>query len=293
MDAWRLMVDEPAPGAWNMAVDEALLEAVERGEALPTLRLYRWRPAAVSLGYFQEWERAVDEAACRELGVDVVRRLTGGRAVFHDVEVTYSVTLPPGHLLAGETVMDGYRRISDALREGLRGLGVDADLARPEPTPAGQGRDALAGACFDSASRYEIEWRGRKLVGSAQLRRASGGVLQHGSIPLRFDPERTARALAPGGKGRRLLAEILASRAGSLEQALGREVPFEEVAQALTAGFARALGIAWERHPLSPFERARAEALARIRYGDDRWNRVRPSGRPGSLGQVSSSGGAR
>ncbi|WP_324716367.1 biotin/lipoate A/B protein ligase family protein [Carboxydochorda subterranea] len=278
MERWRLLVDGPGRASWNMAVDEAVLESVEHEAAPPTVRFYRWAPPAVSLGYFQEWQRAVNENACRQAGVDVVRRPTGGRAVFHHVEVTYAVMLPPGHPVAGLAVMDGYRRISEALREGLRLLGVEADLARPA-APAGQGREALAGACFDSASRYELEWRGRKLVGSAQVRRASGAVLQHGSIPIRLDPGLTAHLLAPGGRGERFLALLLGQRAGDLSRALGREPGWDEVVRALVEGLGVALRVDLEQQDLTPGERARAGSLVAERYGNPEWNRLRPSSR--------------
>lgn len=285
MERWRLIIDGPAPAARNMAVDEAMLEAAEAGGAPPTLRLYRWQPPAVSLGYFQEWERAVNEAACREAGVDVVRRPTGGRAVFHHDEVTYSVVLPPGHPMAGRTVMEGYRRISEALLAGLRRLGIEAELAQPPAVPQGRGREALAGACFDAASRYELEWRGRKIAGSAQVRRASGAVLQHGSIPLRFDADLTARLLAPGGRGERFLALMLRERAASLSEAAGRPVTFDEACRAIVEGFGEAAGVTWVAGSLSDQEQAIARRLEAERYGDETFNRLRPDVRSHRAGE--------
>ena len=279
MERWRLIIDGPARAARNMAVDEAMLRAVEAGAAPPTLRLYRWDPPAVSIGYFQEWERSVNEEACRQAGIDIVRRPTGGRAVFHYDEVTYSVVLPPGHPMGGRTVMEGYRRISEALLAGLRRLGIEAELARPPGVPQGRGREALAGACFDAASRYELEWRGRKIAGSAQVRRASGAMLQHGSIPLRFDPEFTARLLAPGGRGERFLALILRERAGSLSDAAGRAVTFDEACRAIVEGFAEAAGVTWVAGSLSEEEQAIAHRLEVERYGDEAYNRLRPGTR--------------
>ena len=259
-----------------MAVDEAVLEAVASGEQLPTLRLYRWNPPAVSVGYFQRLEQAVDQQACREAGVDVVRRPTGGRAVFHHRELTYSVALPPGHRAAAAGVLDSYRILSEALREGLRRLGVEAELARPAARRGGLRGGFPEGACFDAASRYELEWQGRKLVGSAQMRRATGAVLQHGSVLIEFDPDKTARLLAPGGRGRALLAEVLRHRAVGLREALGRPVSWDEVAQAVAEGFGAALGIQWQPGGLSPREQARAEVLAAERYASDEWNRLGP-----------------
>ena len=276
MERWRLILDAAGPAAWNMAVDEAVLEAVAAGEQPPTLRLYRWAPPAVSLGYFQRLEQAVDEAACREAGVHVVRRPTGGRAVFHHQELTYSVALPPGHRASAAGVLESYRILSEALREGLRRLGVEAELARPAPRRGSMRGSFPEGACFDAASRYELEWQGRKLVGSAQTRRASGAVLQHGSVLIEFDPEQTARLLSPGGRGRAFLADVLRHRAVSLREALGRPVSWDEVAQAMAGGFGAALGVEWQPGGLSPRERVRAEQLAVERYASDEWNRLGP-----------------
>ncbi|HEY8486748.1 MAG TPA: lipoate--protein ligase family protein [Limnochordales bacterium] len=271
-ELWRLLVDGAGSAAWNMAVDEAILEAVASGEQPPTLRLYRWEPPAVSIGYFQEMAEAVNEAACRREGVEVVRRPTGGRAVFHDQELTYSVALPPGHPVAAGGILDSYRRLSLGLQEGLRRLGVQAELA----TPPAAGRGPGASACFDSASRHELEWAGRKLVGSAQTRRASGALLQHGSILLRFDPLRAAMFLSPDPATAGQLARVLAARAAGLEEAAGRPVSWEEAARAVAEGLAVALGIRWAPGGLSPGEQRRAGELVAGRYGTDAWNRHRP-----------------
>lgn len=274
-ERWRLIVHPPGPAAWNMAMDEAILEAVAAGQAPPTLRLYRWNPPAVSLGYFQDFERSVNEAACRQAGVDVVRRPTGGRAVFHHREVTYSVCLPPGHPIASGGVLASYRRISEALQEGLRLLGVASELAVHARRPAGW----AAGACFDTPSRYELEWQGRKLVGSAQLRRASGALLQHGSILLELDAALAGRLLAPGGRGAELLAKVLRARAVSLAEATGRAVGFEEASACVAAGFERRLGVRLHRTGPGAAEEARAAELVALRYGREEWNRRSPAGR--------------
>jgi lipoyl(octanoyl) transferase len=176
-DAWRLLVDAPAAGSWNMAVDEVLLEGVVAGTAAPTLRFYRWAPPCLSLGYFQAFD-VVDLDGCRALGVDIVRRTTGGRAILHDRELTYSVVLPALMMGHDGGVLASYYRLSLALQEGLRRLGVRATLA---PQSAATGSPAHGPVCFDRPSAHEILLDGRKLVGSAQVRRG-GALLQHGSI---------------------------------------------------------------------------------------------------------------
>src|SRR5216684_7091332 len=175
--AWRLLTDPPATGAWNMAVDEALLDGVAAGIAPPTLRFYQWAPPCLSLGYFQPFD-VVDVAGCAALGVDVVRRPTGGRAILHDRELTYSMALPASVLGHDGGVLPSYYRLSLALQDGLQRLGVGSTLA---PESAGGGSPVHGPVCFDRPSAYEILLQGRKLVGSAQMRRG-GGILQHGSI---------------------------------------------------------------------------------------------------------------
>src|SRR3982074_669972 len=126
--AWRLLLDPPAPGAWNMAVDEVLLDGVAAGTTPPTLRFYEWMPPCLSLGYFQPFD-VVDIDGCRALGIEVVRRPTGGRAILHDRELTYSVALPASLLGHDGGVLPTYYRLSLALQDGLCRLGVPATLA--------------------------------------------------------------------------------------------------------------------------------------------------------------------
>src|SRR5436190_3445677 len=149
---WRLLLDPPAEGVWNMAVDEVLLDGVAAGSAPPTLRFYAWSPACLSLGYFQPFS-VVNLEGCRGLGVEVVRRPTGGRAILHDRELTYSVVLPASTLGHDGGVLPSYRRLSVALQDGLRRLGITAMLA---PESAAGGSPAHGPACFDRPSAHEI-----------------------------------------------------------------------------------------------------------------------------------------
>src|SRR6202023_2378063 len=196
--AWRLLLDPPASGAWNMAVDEVLLDGVANGSGPPTVRFYEWAPPCLSLGYFQAFE-VVDLDGCRRLGVDVVRRPTGGRAILHDRELTYSVALPASLLGHDGGVLPSYYRLSLALQDGLRRLGVPATLA---PQSAASGPPEHGPVCFDRPSAHEILLHGRKLVGSAQMRRG-GGILQHGSILVepRIDKLTACLRLPEGPEG--------------------------------------------------------------------------------------------
>ena len=264
-EAWRLLDTGEAPGAWNMAVDEALLLCVGSRGCAPAIRFFRWRPACLSLGYFQSARRDVDVERCRELSVDIVRRPTGGRAVFHHQEMTYSVAAPDGHPAVAGGVEAAYRNIAAGLVAGLRHLGADARLAPPLPPGVALPR---SGACFDAAAPSEVTVRGRKMVGSAQVRR-DGAVLQHGALLLDFD---VALYLSLFRNGTRMPVEELDRRVIGLREALGRAVAPEEVAQAVREGFQQALGVNLEPGELCAGERRTAEELMRRKYGDSEWN---------------------
>jgi len=275
---WRLIVeDEPRCAAENMAVDEAVARSVAAGSAPPTLRFYRWRPPAVSLGYFQDPAEAVDLEACRTEGVSVVRRLTGGRAVLHDREVTYSVVVPSDVL--PDSVVESYRLLAEGLVTGLRALGYRAYLAPERPKRAGDPGPGVPGAaCFEVPSSYEILVGGRKVVGSAQVRRA-GVVLQHGSIMLELDAARLARVLGLGPEGAERLrarAAGLAEFAASGGRGHGAGLGYEEVCRAVAEGLEAVLGVRFLRSGLGADEEALARRLAEEKYGQDAWNLGKP-----------------
>lgn len=260
-EVWRLILSGAADGATNMAVDEAILEAVAVRDAPPTLRFYTWEPPCLSLGYAQSPEREVDLARCREDGIHWVRRPTGGRAILHADEVTYSVALPRDDPRVQGDVVESYRRLSEGLLEGFRLLGLDVVQATPQTPPGREGSPA----CFDRPSHYEITCRGRKLVGSAQVRRR-GGVLQHGAVPLRGDVARIVHYLRLSEEEREALRVALRRRAITVGEALGHDPGVERVVCALTEGFARALGVRLEPGELTAEERARAALLRVERY---------------------------
>jgi lipoate-protein ligase A len=178
---WRLILHPPRDGARNMAIDEALLEETAAGRSLPTLRLYAWEPPTLSLGFAQP-AADVDRDALRRLGWGLVRRPTGGRAILHTDELTYSITAPETDPLMQGGVLESYRRLSLGLLAGLRLLGVEV-----QADEGARGRAVRNPVCFEIPSQYEISAGGKKLIGSAQARRL-GGVLQHGAFPLGGDP---------------------------------------------------------------------------------------------------------
>lgn len=246
-----------------MAVDEAIMLAHARGEVPPTLRFYGWRPPALSLGYAQKADREVDLEACRRSGVDVVRRPTGGRAVLHDREVTYSVVIST-ELFPG-SVVETYRRLSAGLVEGLRLLGLGAEVQEGPP------REGLrTAACFDTPSWYELVVAGRKVVGSAQVRRL-GVLLQHGSVPLEFSAAQLVGLLKlPEGLRRRLEENLAVHAAGLCD--LGAKTTFADVCEALAEGFRRALGVELREGGLTRGELEDVDRLVCVKYGAAEWN---------------------
>jgi lipoate-protein ligase A len=251
---WRLIAETGVwTGAENMALDEAIMEAVATGEAPPTLRFYQWAPPCLSLGKRQPLD-GVDLAACRVDGVHVVRRATGGWAILHTDELTYSIALRPDDPRVGGAILDTYRTLSRGLIAGLRLLEADAEM---NPVTSGGAQNTSA-ACFEVPSAYEITVGGRKLMGSAQTRPA-GKVLQHGSLPLYGDIARVARYLTfTSEQEREALQTHLRERAATLSDALGRVTSFAEAAQAMARGFAEALNV--ELAPGEPSTREKATA---------------------------------
>lgn len=299
---WRLIFSGHLSGAENMAVDEAIFEAVAARQAPPTLRLYGWEPPAVSLGYAQALDERVKRAEICRRGYGLVRRPTGGRAIIHHHEVTYSVCVRLADLSAGRSVMQSYRELSRGVECGLALLGVPAMMPSRQrersgaaggagghsgEEPAGgragggarghsggcaadRGRD-LPTVCFARTAGGDMVAEGRKIVGSAQMRR-SEAVLQHGSIPLRLDPEEHLALLGGGasaGEGER---SALRRAAVGVAEVLGRDVSFEELAGAVARGFSEALGIELTQEALSPAEAVRARELVRLKYATDAWN---------------------
>jgi lipoate-protein ligase A len=258
---WRLIVDPAGDGAWNMAVDEAILEAYEHAVArtAPTLRLYGWRPGAVSLGRSQREEGSHDPSVLTREGLDLVRRPSGGATVLHEVERTYAVVGALGNPPFARGVIATYRAIADALACGLRGLGVPAEAA--EPRRQARGNDRLA--CFERVGEWEIVAAGRKLVGSAQARRRKA-VLQHGSVPLRLDPSRLEAVLGRPVDGSRFI---------DLERAIGSAVDETAVDAAIIRGFETAFGAQLLKGVLDETEALRAAELRCWKYDSIAWTR--------------------
>ena len=248
---WRTLISPPQSGVENMATDEALMaRAGATGEAV--LRVYSWATPTLSLGRNQVAVGAFDAARAATLGVDIVRRITGGRALLHHREVTYCVTLPASDDAQGAI----YDAINELLVGALRCLGVNATVIET----AGQLPPPASAPCFERPSNGEISLHGRKLVGSAQLREGTA-ILQHGSILVHDDQALVARLAVRAIGG--------VERAGTLFEELGREPSTDEVARALIESLERATG--FSSTPLPPQEITDAAAKHRQRYASQEW----------------------
>lgn len=226
-----------------MKYDELLAHSLLVSDHPFVVRVYGWRPPAISLGWHQPIEE-IDHDLCAQEGIHVVRRPTGGRAILHSDEVTYSVAM----VASQKSVLSVYQHISEALVRGLRELGADVALEKSQPHFPSLYRSPSAVACFASVARYEIHIGGRKLVGSAQRRfaRPDGQevVLQHGSILLGEDHQRMVEFLKGLDSDQRDQIRLdLGRNTVDLSAALGKKVQFEEVVPVLRWGFEKAWGI--------------------------------------------------
>lgn len=275
---WRLLITPPNQGAVNMAIDEAILEAVGRGEVLPTLRLYSWRPACLSLGYAQSLAE-VDITRLTKLGWDIVRRPTGGKAILHADDLTYSVIGPHTEIRLAGSILESYYRLSRALLSALHYLGINAEVRQKSPQVANSNQSSVetnkitppGPVCFEMPSTYEITMEDKKLIGSAQARRKEG-ILQHGSVPLYGDLTRITQCLKFSSEEARFIAaDRLLKRAATIESTLGKRIDWETAAQTFSRAFQETLNLDFHPSSLTPFEEKRAAELVRTKYAHPSW----------------------
>ena len=255
----RLLKLETHDAYMNMAIDEAIARLRSKDRTVDTLRFYRWKPSAVSVGYFQNTAEEVDLDECRRLNVDVVRRMTGGGAVYHDYngEVTYSIIIKEGSLEVPRDILKSYKRICRGIVLGLRYLGVEAEF---KPI-----NDVQVGA--------------KKISGNAQTRRW-GTVLQHGTVLVDTDIKTMFKVLKVGKeKISDKLIKAVEERVTTINKVLGRKVGFTEVSEALEKGFEKALNIRLYEGELTEEEKVLSQELYEKKYTKGEWNLERPSKR--------------
>jgi lipoate-protein ligase A len=239
---WRFLNTGFHPGAFNMEFDEMLVRSLIDGSGTPAIRVYGWDPPAISLGWNQSTNE-IDLKNASSEGIDVVRRPTGGRAILHSEELTYSITMT----CPGKSILSVYNEISQALVIGLRELGISISLEKSQPHFPSLYQSPSSAACFSSSAKYEIQFNGKKLVGSAQRRYAGRDgqdiVLQHGSLLLGPDHMRLVHFLNLEINDKKTLTTEFEAKTIDLSSALRRHVMFDEAADAVRIGFEKSWGI--------------------------------------------------
>nr|WP_181460724.1 biotin/lipoate A/B protein ligase family protein [Brevibacillus laterosporus] len=273
MEKWRYLVTPPMSPEMNMAIDEAILSLHSQGKVPPTVRFYTWNPATLSIGYFQKMEKEINIEEVKRRGLGLVRRPTGGRAVLHDAELTYSVIVSEDHPQMPKSVTEAYKVISMGLLHGFQKLGLQAEmvsLASEEEKV--KYNSPGSSACFDSPSWYELVVEGKKVAGSAQTRQ-KGVILQHGSILLDMDVDLLFSLLTfPSERVKERMMNSFKQKAVTINEVSSKPISLEEAIEAFYHGFAEGLGIELVAMDLTDEEQQLANELAENRYSRDEWN---------------------
>jgi lipoate-protein ligase A len=255
---WRLLLHPHLPGYRQMAIDEALLEMARAGKP-PVMRFYTWQKPTLSLGYFQNYKRVVQQSFVVHNNIDVVRRITGGRAVLHQYEVTYSLAGSLENEFANQSLRETYRLIANALDLGLKQMGVDRSLIQ---TDSGSNRaEAKLPQCFVSVSQFEHSAGMKKIIGSAQ-KRSRDRFLQHGSILLDFD------AHLQNGCIQNPDPEI-EQKVAPLNRLLQRDIRLEEIVERFSGAFEQVFQTRMQLSQLNDSELEQSAALEKTYQSED------------------------
>ncbi|MGG1686629.1 lipoate--protein ligase family protein [Pseudalkalibacillus sp. NRS-1564] len=273
MKQWAFIDSGERSPAYNMALDEALLKWHSDGTIPPVIRFYGWNPPTLSIGYFQRIERDINMDAVEKNGLGFVRRPTGGRAVLHDQEVTYSVIVSEDYPDMPSTVTEAYRVISEGLLIGFRKLGLNAYFAVPETDAEKEElRAPRSGVCFDSPSYYELVVEGRKVAGSAQTRQ-KGVILQHGSILLDIDEDQLFDCFKfKNERVRERMQRGFRKKAVAINALRETPVSISEAVKAFYDGFQQGLDIELVPYQLTDEQESFVVQLAEEKYASKEWN---------------------
>ncbi len=247
---WRYLITENNSAAKNMAIDNAVLVANSQGKAAPTVRFYTWNPPAISIGYFQSLSEEVDLKKCKNLGVDYVRRITGGGAVFHENELTYSIIIPENHPQIPKNIMDSYSRICGAIMKGLKYQGIDTTYVPINDITSG----------------------GRKISGNAQTRKLKT-ILQHGTVLLDVNVEKMFSLLiVPNEKIRDKMISDVKQRVTSVKHILGKYISFNDSINSMKKGFEEEFNVKLNLGSLTDYELALTEKFEKEYFSNPNWN---------------------
>ena len=250
IEKWRYLITGGNSAAKNMAIDKAVLIANSENKVFPTVRFYNWLPPAISIGYFQNLEEEVDLLKCEKSGVDYVRRITGGGAVFHEKELTYSIVIPESHPEISKNIMESYGRICGAVIRGLKQLGINSEYVPIN----------------------DIIHKGKKISGNAQTRKLKT-VLQHGTVILDVDVDKMFSVLrVPNEKIKDKMISDVKQRVTSIKHILGKEISFSDATVAMKKGFEEEFGIELVEDVLTDYELNLTEKFEKEYFSAKDWN---------------------
>lgn len=270
---WYFINSGPCSPSYNMALDEALLDFHSEGEIPPVIRFYEWNPATLSIGYFQSAKKDVDFDAVKAQNLGFVRRPTGGRAVLHESELTYSIIVTEQYPEMPAGVTEAYRVLSEGLLLGFQNLGLDAYFSVPDTEEKlADLKKPKSAVCFDAPSWYELVVEGKKVAGSAQTRQ-KGVILQHGAILLDLDEEKLLSLFkfsSPEMKEK--MREKLPQKAVAINQLTDKQITIPQCVEAFKKGFEQALDIELVPYELSDKQKQYVKELEQKKYLNDEWN---------------------
>lgn len=262
-EEWGFLNTRYQDAATNMAIDEALLNWHSKREIPPTLRFYGWTAPSLSVGHFQKTDKRVDFAAIEHYGCEFVRRLTGGSAVLHDDELTYSIVVTENHPSIPKSVREAYHILTKGILEGYRNLNIHADYAYPSREETIKDRSAV---CFEQAAYYEMVIEGKKLSGNAQTRK-KGVLLQHGSIPMSIDENMLFDLfLFPSERVKERQRHAFADKAIAINQITNKKHTYDMLTEAFYHGFQTGLGIKFKPLTLTDEQWDEINYLAKTKY---------------------------
>lgn len=269
-ETWLYLDSGSLDAATNMALDEALIHWHSKGDIPPTLRFYGWKKPSLSVGHFQNVEKTINFDGIDKHGCDFVRRLTGGSAVLHDDELTYSIVVSESHPKIPKSVNQAYFVLAQGILQGYRNLGIEADFSLPDI----KNRERTA-VCFETPAIYEMIVDGKKLTGNAQTRK-NGVLLQHGSIPISFNIEMLFDLfLFPSEKVRERQKQRFVEKAISINDITGKEHNYQSVRDAFLTGFEHSLNIETKPFMLCDKQWDYVRYLAKTKYRSKAWNEKR------------------
>lgn len=270
---WYFINSGPCQPAYNMALDEALLDWHSAGEIPPVIRFYEWNPATLSIGYFQQAHKDINLQAVQEQNLGFVRRPTGGRAVLHDQELTYSVIVSESYPNMPATVTEAYRVISEGLLLGFQKLGLEAYFSVPQTEQQlADLKKPKSAVCFDAPSWYELVVEGKKVAGSAQTRQ-KGVILQHGAILLDLNEELLLSVFNfASEEAKERMRRKLPEKAVAMNQFVDTPFTIDQCVEAFSKGFEEALNIELMPYELNEIQQQYIEHLMKTKYATNEWN---------------------